>query len=247
MPTEAGQSLLNTFDRVRIINLKHRSDRRREIESELTRFGLAVDGEAIAFHEACRPESAGSFPSVGARGCFLSHLGVLEEALAAGTQHLLILEDDLDFSTDAEVRLPLTLARLSQTNWAIFYGGHEQYPGPLDGELLVKADRNGRIRTTHFIALTRPAIEATVPYLRRMLSREPGDPAGGPMHVDGAYSWFRESRPDLETWLAVPVLGDQRPSRTDIAQPGLLDRLPLLSALVSQIRRAKRSWSRSVR
>jgi hypothetical protein len=45
MPTEAGQSLLNTFDRVRIINLKHRSDRRREIESELARFGLAVDGK----------------------------------------------------------------------------------------------------------------------------------------------------------------------------------------------------------
>ncbi len=33
------------------------------------------------------------------------------------------------------------------------------------------------------------------------------------MHVDGAYSWFRQAHPHLRTWLAVPILGDNGPPR----------------------------------
>lgn len=46
--------------------------------------------------------------------------------------------------------------------------------------------------------------------------REPGDPAGGPMHLDAALTTFRQSYPDIVTLIADPNLGWQRPSRSDI-------------------------------
>jgi glycosyl transferase family 25 len=240
MPTKAGQALLDTFDRVRIINLKTRADRRREMAGELARLGLDVDGERIAFHEACRPEDAGTFPSIGARGCFTSHFDILQAALTSGAGNVLILEDDLDFARDAEERLPRALDELASHPWSIFYGGYEQYAPPPSSTELAKADAEQAIRTTHFLALSRNAIEAGVPYLARMAQRPAGDPAGGPMHVDGAYSWLRKDHPALETWVATPELGHQRPSRTDIHAPGVLDRMPVLRGFTAMGRRIKR-------
>ena len=245
MPTSAGQALLDTFECVRIINLRHRKDRRAEIASELARLGLGIDGRRIAFHDACKPEDAGAFPSIGARGCFTSHFDILADAHATGARNVLILEDDLDFAPDAETRLPLTLALLNAKGWSIFYGGYENHAGPADGALLSFAQPAEGIRTTHFLALARNAIEAAIPYLKAMSERPAGDPAGGPMHVDGAYSWLRRDHPELTTWLAKPVLGHQRPSRTDIHEVGLIDRTPVLRDLAGIARRIKRHSSRA--
>ena len=38
------------------------------------------------------------------------------------------------------------------------------------------------------------------------------------MHVDGAYSTIRSQNPQLKTYAIAPVLGHQRPSRTDIRE-----------------------------
>ena len=111
----------------------------------------------------------------------------------------------------------------------IFYGGYGLPDGPGTHHAaspLLLIDRATPVRTTHFIGFGRAAIEALIPYLEAILTRPAGSPDGGPMHVDGAYNWFRASRPDLATWLARPQLGHQRPSRSDIAPPGLLDLLP---------------------
>jgi len=240
MPTEAGRTLLDTFSRVRIINLRARADRRAEVKAELERLGLAVDGDHIAFHDACRPEDAGNFPSIGARGCFTSHFDILAEAQAAGVPNVLILEDDLDFSRDVEQRLPAVLAKLRAAPWSIFYGGYELPEGELTGDLLSMADPAFPVRTTHFVAFNRDAIEAAVPYLSRMAARPNGHPEGGPMHVDGAYNWLRQAYPDFATWLATPMLGHQRPSRTDIHALGFVDRTPVLRELAGIARRVKR-------
>lgn len=240
MPTGAGCALLDTFDRIRIINLRHRSDRRREMAAELARLGLLIDGERIAIQDASRPDEAGAFPSIGAHGCFMSHLTILREAYAAGTQRLLILEDDLDFVSDAEIRLAPSLALLESAPWSIFYGGYERFEGKLDDSLLTRADPSQSIQTTHFLAFSRTAIETAVPYLEAMLARPAGDAAGGPMHVDGAYSWLRREHPHLTTWLASPELGHQRPSRTDIHQLRRLDRTPVIRQILDLGRRVKR-------
>jgi glycosyl transferase family 25 len=97
------------------------------------------------------------------------------------------------------------------------------------------------LRLAHFIGFGRSAMEGLPPYLEAMLERPAGSAEGGPMDVDGAYGWFRASRPELSTWLAQPRLGHQRPSRTDISEPGPIDRLP------APIGRVARAMRRSLR
>jgi glycosyl transferase, family 25 len=53
-------------------------------------------------------------------------------------------------------------------------------------------------------------------FLRQVLDRPPGHPEGGPMHVDGAYTTFRRNHPEFMTLAAIPSLGHQRASRSDI-------------------------------
>ena len=63
------------------------------------------------------------------------------------------------------------------------------------------------------------------------------------MHVDGAYSRFRADNPDVRTFVAMPELGYQRPSRTDIHALRWFDRLPIIKDAVQaarQIRGSKR-------
>jgi len=241
MPTPAGQSLIDGFDGIRIINLRHRSDRRREMATELKRLGLGFDHPQIALFEASRFEDKAGFPSIGARGCFDSHLSILSEALAAGAESVLILEDDLDFVRAIETLAPPALAQLAETDWAIFYGGYEGDAHAQQGSASIRqVPPQQAVRTTHFVAFRAPAIAAAVPYLQAMLQREPGSPEGGPMHVDGAYSWLRAAHPQLETWVAQPMLGVQRPSRTDIHTLRWHDRVPLVRAAAGAARRLRR-------
>jgi hypothetical protein len=78
-----------------------------------------------------------------------------------------------------------------------------------------------------------------VPYLEAMQARPAGDAAGGPMHVDGAYFWFRRAHPHVRAVLATRVLGYQRPSRTDVHAPRWFDRLPGLHRAVELVRGAR--------
>jgi hypothetical protein len=61
------------------------------------------------------------------------------------------------------------------------------------------------------------------------------------MHVDGAYTWFRASHPEMRTWIAVPELGHQRQSRTDIHPLRWYDRWPVVRELAQWARRVRRA------
>ncbi|TAK07709.1 MAG: glycosyltransferase family 25 protein [Rhizorhabdus sp.] len=227
-----AERLFQSFDRVYVLNLPDRADRRAEMAGELAAIGTGFGDPRIRLFPAIRPEDAAGFPGIGARGCFLSHLAVLREARDEGFDRILILEDDCDFAAGIGVRLPAVLDALDAQSWDIVYGGYDLGSSPIrDGSgeehgALIPAPPTLPVRTTHCIGFRRAAIEALIPYLEAMLDRPAGSADGGPMHVDGAYGWFRASRPDLACWLASPRLGRQRPSRTDIAPPGPLDRLP---------------------
>ena len=238
--------LFASFDRLYILNLPDRADRRTEMAGELALLGTGYDDPRVKLFPAVRPADAGGFPGIGAHGCFLSHLAMLREARDSGCHAILILEDDCDFTGGIDALLPPALDMLDVLGFDIFYGGYAVPDGIGGAEPsatpLMLADCTSAVRVTHFIGFGRTAIEALIPYLEAMLARPPGSPEGGPMHVDGAYSWFRASRPDLSTWLARPQLGHQRPSRTDIAPPGALDRLP--GPLRALARKAKRAWKR---
>ena len=240
---------LPPFERIYVLNLAERADRRREVEVQLRRFGLSLGVEPVRLFRAIRPAEARPFPSIGARGCFMSHLGMLREAARDGLGSVLILEDDVDFAPDAEARLPALLEALRRHDWSIFYGGYELHgepatdvTEPVDG--LREVSSATTIRLCHFIALRGAAIAEAARFLEAVAGRPPGDPAGGPMHVDGAYSWLRHTRPGLRTWIAVPQMGHQRSSRTDIHPLRWYDRWPIVREGVQLARRLLRMTRR---
>ena len=241
IPTAAGQALLATFARVRIINLSNRSDRRREMTAELARLGIVVDGKQVAFHDASRFDDPAGFRTVGARGCFHSHLTVLEDA-AGFEGSLLILEDDADFAPNIEQLLPVALRALSDERWSLFYG-FGRHCSEKDIRPIYKAIPAQGIVTLHCIGVAPEFVKVAAPYLRAMLARPAGSAEGGPMDVDGAYSWLRGAYPEFQTWCADPSLAHQRASRTDIS-PGALDRFFLTRELKSSLRTMKRYLTR---
>lgn len=244
-PARLAERIFRSFDRIYIVNLPERADRRQEMAGELARLGTGFDDPRVRLFEAVRPADAGPFRSIGARGAFLSQRGVLGEARERGDRRILMLEDDCDFVRAIAKRLPPMLDRLDSEGFGFFYGGHELPEGPgtldLSAGRLLRADPALTIRLAHFLGFGPEAIDGLPGYLDAMLAREPGSPEGGPMDVDGAYNWYRRARPDLATWIAVPPLGHQRPSRTDISAPSPLDRLPApLARLARVVRRRLR-------
>src|SRR5229473_3424970 len=110
-----------------VINLAERTDRRSEMEIELKRVNWSAQ-----FFRAIRPKEKGQFPSVGSKGCFLSHLAVLKLARDHHLNRLIILEDDVTFAADFVRRWPKALTELESLDWSIFYPGHalgETSPG----------------------------------------------------------------------------------------------------------------------
>jgi hypothetical protein len=221
--------LLDTFDRIAVINLPERADRRRQVTRELARLGVAVDGRRVRFIEAIRPPGSGQFPSTGAHGCFLSHLKTLRQAQADGVRRLLVLEDDVMFG--AEMRAAAALAdALRGEGWQLAYPGHVQpaVAGPLRW-----LPTDAPLVCAHCYAVHGDALPILIDYLEACLARPAGHPKGGPMHFDGALTMLRQARPELVTLLASRSLAGQRSSRSDIIGPSWLDRLPLAGAVRS--------------
>jgi len=214
--------------------------------SELERLGLAIDGGKISFHNASTFDSAHPFPTIGARGCFHSHLAVFEEARLKRFETVLILEDDCDFVGSIEVSLVRALYALREQDWSMFFGGHEDLerdecqPGPIQ-----RICPGSWIRGTHFVAVHRRAIELMVPFLHEEIARLAIDLLGASRGIDAAYTHFGTRFPELGYFVAWPKLGYQRPSRTDIAQPSAFDRFPIANLLVVPARQVKRYLKRS--
>lgn len=231
--------LLLSFDRICIINLPERRDRRAAVTRELRRQGLAVDGRRVRFVEAIRPDGPAAFPSTGARGCYLSHLKVLRQARADGVRRLLVLEDDVMFTAALAGAGRLGLA-LALDDWHLAYPGHVQspLPGPLRWEC-----SDAPLVCAHCYAVRGDALDTVIAYLEACLGRPAGHPLGGAMHYDGALTMLRQARPDLVTLLASRSLAGQRSSRSDIIGPSWLDRGPL-AALAGCVRAARNQWRR---
>jgi hypothetical protein len=214
-----------------VINLEHRTDRRKAMQKQLSRIGW--HGE---FFSAIRPDNPAGFPSIGAHGCFLSHLEILRRARDANTKLLVILEDDLDFAEDFAGRWRTATAELEKNAWSIFYPGHgiDHLPS---GLTMIPSGRG--VPCTHFMVINGDAIADIVVGLEAILSRPAGHPLGGPMHVDGAYSTIRSRNASLTTYAYFPVLGHQRPSRTDVGEVKWFDRVGALGPIVSFARKLR--------
>jgi hypothetical protein len=103
------QSIRETFDRVMVVNLARRSQRLAQFQNNLVDWPFlvpqrfeAVDGNAVG-------TPAGWNKGAGAWGCLLSHVQIVEQAIADNAKALLVLEDDAcpvaNFSARAAVFL----------------------------------------------------------------------------------------------------------------------------------------------
>ena len=233
--------LADYFDAAYYINLAYRTDRRAEVERELQRARIS----ATRF-EAIRPDSAGEFPTLGTHGCFMSHLGVLKQAYEEGHDRVIIFEDDLLLRPALVEQQAEVVEQLQKhADWDFVFFGHdlEQNGHPTAVAARGKPWRIEKIQADfgllHCYAVRRTILPQLIEYLETILTRKAGDPRGGPMHVDGAYTHFRNDHPEVQTLVALPQIAVQRSSRTDIHELSLKDRVPLLRDAVAIARRLR--------
>ena len=102
------------IDRIFIINLKHREDRRENVVNELKKAKLenfeifdAVQPKTIEEINNWNPNFVNEKPNwlrsdflkfrLGSLGCLLSHVEIMKTSLERGYEQILILEDDAEF------------------------------------------------------------------------------------------------------------------------------------------------------
>lgn len=223
--------IFDHYDRVRIVSLASRKDRRREMMRELRAIGQDRNPK-IRFFDAYRYPDAGLFRSAGSHACFRSHLAILEEAAADG-ESVLILQDDCEFLPDIRHYTP-------PADCDVFYGGYlASDPADLDGSDIIGA---------HCMGFSAGAARKASAYLRRLLdpacppdpkaASDPGFDSRLRPPIDGACVWFRRAHPELKT-VFNPV-ANQRPSRSDITPNRFFDRLWGLRQLAFVARGIKR-------
>jgi hypothetical protein len=116
--------LLDFFEGIYVINLPERRDRLADMQQELKRIGVCLPSNHVTIFPAIKPTEPDQFPSIGARGCFLSHLQVLTQACERGLSNVLILEDDLSFTHLFRQHQSTIIQTLSRSPWDIAYLGH---------------------------------------------------------------------------------------------------------------------------
>lgn len=231
-----AEHLKASFEQIYIINLPEREDRRVEISDQLFRVSLALDDPLVTLFPAVRPEHAGPFPSIGARGCFMSHFGVLSDAIARRYKAILILEDDVDWTASA--MSSHGVPNLAQVKWDFIHGGDRASVQTVE---LVHLSPNEPRMLAHFVGLRGDTITKAHAYLGAILERPPGSPEGGPMHVDGAYSWFRKDHEEVRAYVCRPAIATQRPSASDITPPSGVKALPGVRHALSALRKLRKA------
>lgn len=220
------EKIFDAFQRIYIINLPSRTDRRHAVLADLAAAGIAADDSRLRIFPGVRPDDAGVFPSRGAHGCYLSHLGVLRAAIADDLDNVLILEDDLALEPAARLPQPQLVDVLREGNWDFAYPGHIEDSGDLSARPAWQVTDRPLV-CAHFYGLNRRILPVLAAYLEDCMARPDGHPDGGPMHVDGAYTMFRQRNPEVVTLICMPSLGGQRSSRSDIYANRWFDRLPV--------------------
>ncbi|MFV0525347.1 MAG: glycosyltransferase family 25 protein [Acidimicrobiales bacterium] len=233
--------LLATFDRVYVINLAERVDRRRETLAEMARHATAgsID-EKVEFFPARTSDVADGFSSPNLRGCFLSHLEVLRHAEAAGWERILVLEDDVEFTPQARETLTQLQPELLADDYDVAQLGYMDIHGhvadlDLDGPGLVPFD--GEILGAHCVAYSAHGTTRVRDHLERLLTGPRHHPLRGPMSPDGALNVLPWIDPDARRLIAVPCLANQRSSRSDIT-PSWIDRGPVTRVMAATLRRS---------
>lgn len=128
------------------INLDHRTDRKDHVESQLSKIGL----QSFQRFSAIKMEN-------GAIGCSMSHLKLLQQALKDKLDHVLIVEDDIEFLDPAMFKTQLNrFFKERQSLWdVILFAGNNMPPYTIMGDTCVKVSHcqttTGYLVNGHYI------------------------------------------------------------------------------------------------
>ena len=161
----------------------------------------------------------------------------IEKAKQDNIERLLIIEDDLFFYPEFTKLEQKIVTLLQQKPWGMVYLGHFIPPKALSDNLL--QEYLDPILCSHLVGFHQSTFNELISHLKAILKREAGDPAGGPMHIDGAYNHFREKNREFKTLVINPSLGTQRSSRSDVAPLRWFDRIPILNSFFNFLRNFK--------
>ncbi len=229
--------ILDFFQRGYVINLPERVDRRLGAERELQKLGMTFMPGRLELFPGIRPTELGGFPSIGAHGCFLSHLSILKQARAEGLANVLIMEDDLLISQHFPKVEASLVEQLSQCAWdMVYFGDDADRPVVLPVQLTRLSED---VETATFYGVQANLYDALIDFLETLQQRPPGDPAGGPMHLDGAYNVFRQQYPETLTLRTNGGLVAQRSSRSDIYPNAWYETLLVARPIIAAFRRGK--------
>lgn len=169
------------------ISLAHQVERRafcrRQFDSE---------GVEVQFVDGIVPQDKGRFPTLGALGCFLTHLKILESAVAehggSGVRYITIFEDDVLLPRSFASIVSTVMRQLRGLEWHIVYWGTENNPPvtPVPGrEPLATIAPEQTIIGKQAYTVRLDTVPALIEYLH--LGRQQPNPA----YSDGMYHEFR--------------------------------------------------------
>jgi glycosyl transferase, family 25 len=234
--------LAEHFGAVYLVNLPERLDRLKSAKKQLARAGWSLGPAQVQRFPAHSFADRAGFPNAGARGCFQSHLECLRRAQRDHRESVLILEDDITFCSALPRLSQSVLSQMESLNWDFVYFGHEgtgEIPRAERNTPEVHFDRwSTDLLTTHFYGVSARILSRLIAHLDHIANGVEGDQEAGPMPLDGAYNIFRRNNPDVRCLIAVPKLGWQRPSRSDI-MPKAFDGLRVLHPLTTALRELK--------
>jgi glycosyl transferase family 25 len=236
-------TLYDYFDRIAIIHLPNRRDRFQALTIELRDMGIDIRQSKIQIPHAPVPNDWSGWPSRGVYGNFLSHLGILKQALRDGLKTVWVLEDDAIFSRRMRREQQVLVEKLKEREWDMCFFGHS-----LNREL--SEHPTGFVRPpadfiwAHCYAVHARVLPRLVAYMEQALVLPAHHPEGSRLYIDGAFTLFRRSNPDVVALVYNPALSIQKGSPSSLNDPNWFDTMAVTRPLVSLARRARDYWWR---
>lgn len=186
------------------INLDHRTDRKDHVESQLTKIGL----QSFQRFSAIKMEN-------GAIGCSMSHLKLLQQALKSGLDHILIVEDDIEFLDPDLFKTQIDRFLKEQKKgslWdVILFAGNNMPPYTIMGDTCVKVSH---CQTTTGYLVNGHYIEKLMNNVRTGLTNLLRNPEKHLLYAIDMY-WLSLQKSD-QWFLITPLTVVQRDDYSDI-------------------------------
>lgn len=206
-------NLRDYFDRVVLINLERRPERRARVLHTLSLIDWPFRAPEIfqAFDGSTSAVPTGWKASPGAWGCLRSHQMVLEQAIADGISNVLVLEDDVCFASNFRTRIEEFLIALPQDWDQLMIGGQHKTQFGWPATVNVSVTRTFACEGTHCYAIRGD-------YMRRLVERWGG---GGLLDGNVHCDWIMARDPEMQrahkVYSPSSFLAGQDRGRSDVA------------------------------